>query len=250
MVKIDIDAKCELEWNSQILTGTYKAIGGLGDYAFYENQTPDANGNWWYFYFDIASNAWRFSFAGGTKAISPFMSERPLVPGDSFSETAISPFNESEQIQFDLATHKFSSIDIETTCEISVDDQRKFYFFERSIIWLLMSDKNYMNIVMKMANKINIDTQCENDWNNQTIPGTYQTIGGFGDYTIYKKQTPDANGWWQYLYFDATSNGWSFGWSADTFGPGDTFLETVISPFDNERTGQSSNLIINIIYLE
>ena len=132
MVKIEIDAKCESEWQTQILTGTYKAIGGLGDYAFYENQTPDENGNWWYFYFDTASNGWNFSFKGGTtqKILHELrnMLERPLAPGDSFLGTTISPFNESEQIQFDLATHKLSNIDIETTCEISVDDQRKFYF--------------------------------------------------------------------------------------------------------------------------
>ena len=115
----------------------------------------------------------------------------------------------------------------------------------------LTSDKNYINIVMEMANEwqINVDTQCGNNWHNLTMRGTYGNIGGFGDYAFYKKLTPDANGWWTYLYFDAVTNGWSFGWShpADIFAPGDTYLNTVISPFDKERKGQSSNSIMNII---
>ena len=79
--------------------------------------------------------------------------------------------------------------------------------------------------------------------------GTYENVGGFGDYAFYKKLTPDANGWSQYLYFDAITNGWSFGWSTSSniWGPGDTYLTTVISPFDKERKGQSSNSIMNII---
>ena len=81
VVEIVVDAQCESAWNTQILSGTYQAIGGFGDYAFYQNQTPDANGNWWYFHFDAASNGWNFAFAG------------LLVPGQTAWETVISPFN-------------------------------------------------------------------------------------------------------------------------------------------------------------
>ena len=110
MVKIDIDANCEGEGQTQNHTGTYKAIGGFGDYAFYENQTPDTNGNRWYLYFDTVSNGWTISFQiGASQSTQPGIFDVPSMffPGDSFLGTTISPFDESEQIQFDLATDKF-----------------------------------------------------------------------------------------------------------------------------------------------
>ena len=81
VVEIVVDAQCEGSWNTAVLSGTYQAIGGFGDYAFYQNQTPDGNGNWWYFHFDAASNGWKFEF------------NESLVPGQTAWETVISPFN-------------------------------------------------------------------------------------------------------------------------------------------------------------
>ena len=82
VVEIVVAAQCESAWNTQILSGTYQAIGGFADYAFYQNQAPDGNGNWWHFHFDAASNGWIFAY-----------STELLVPGQTAWETVISPFN-------------------------------------------------------------------------------------------------------------------------------------------------------------
>jgi len=61
--ELEIDARCSNGWNSHVLTGKYKAVGGLGDYAIYEKRTADGNGKWWFFYYDKNNKEFRWSYA-------------------------------------------------------------------------------------------------------------------------------------------------------------------------------------------
>ena len=78
-----IDARCENSRNSLLLSGTYKDVGGFGDYAVYEKQTIDDNGNCWYFYYDTTKSGWNFISTdvrvvpGVTSWVSPWDKDRP-----------------------------------------------------------------------------------------------------------------------------------------------------------------------------
>ena len=80
--QFEIQAQCESEWDSGVISGTYKAVGAYGDYAIYEKQTTDATGNWWFFYYDTTRRGWEFGYVG----------ER-IIPGVTVMERFVSISN-------------------------------------------------------------------------------------------------------------------------------------------------------------
>ena len=77
--KLQIEAQCDSAWNSGVISGTYISVGSLGDYTIYEKQTVDANGNWWFFYYDTTKGVWEFSYSNDR-----------IVPGVTVFGTTIS----------------------------------------------------------------------------------------------------------------------------------------------------------------
>ena len=73
---LEIESNCDSSWNSGVLSGTFRAIGGLAHYTIYAKDTPDGNGNFWYLYFDQNIGIWKFSYAGAIPK-----------PGDNLSKT-------------------------------------------------------------------------------------------------------------------------------------------------------------------
>ena len=61
--QLEIQAQCAGQWNSVVVSGTYKAVGAYGDFAIYEKQTMDANNKWWFFFYDTTTGGWEFSFS-------------------------------------------------------------------------------------------------------------------------------------------------------------------------------------------
>merc|ERR1712176_610008 len=108
-VPFQVKAQCSNSWNSAVLSGWYQATGGFGDYAIYENQTIDWNGKWWFLYYDTNKKAWNFSYAG-----------RRIVPGVTFWETTVSPFDK-DRPGFDHSKHTLALGD--STCKVVIDGQ-------------------------------------------------------------------------------------------------------------------------------
>ena len=44
------------------MSGNFRVAGGLVDRTLYVNDSPDGNGNNWFFYFDNDSKIWKFSY--------------------------------------------------------------------------------------------------------------------------------------------------------------------------------------------
>ena len=88
--------------------------------------------------------------------------------------------------------------------------------------------------------EIVVDAQCQDSWNSEKFSGTYQAMGAFGDYAMYKHESPDEHGNWWYFLFDAASSGWTFADNETVLVPGQTAWDNVILPFNNQP-GKSSN---------
>ena len=84
-----VAAPCGNSWDSYVLSGKFQAVGGFGDYAIYTKRTIDANGNWWFFYFDTSRDGWRFAYSGVK-----------TVAGVSLWGTTVTPFDKDRQGQF------------------------------------------------------------------------------------------------------------------------------------------------------
>ena len=83
--------------------------------------------------------------------------------------------------------------------------------------------------VLSCSKKLQIEAQCDTAWNTGIISGPYVSVGMFGDYTIYEKQTIDANGNWWFFYYDTTRGGWEFSYTNERVVPGVTLMETTVS---------------------
>ena len=57
-----VAAPCRNSWDSYVLSGKFQAVGGYRGYTIYTKRTIDANGKWWFFYFD--TSRWRFAYSG------------------------------------------------------------------------------------------------------------------------------------------------------------------------------------------
>ena len=66
---------------------------------------------------------------------------------------------------------------------------------------------------------------------SRDLSGTYEAVGGFGDYAIYAKQIIDSNENWWFFFYDTTKTGWNFWYSNDRIIPGLTLLGTTVAPF-------------------
>ena len=84
---LEISAHCYNSWNSYVHSGKFQAVGGYGNYAIYVKRTIDANGKWWFFYFD--GFGWKFSYSG-----------QKALPGVSLWGTQVTPYDENRQGQF------------------------------------------------------------------------------------------------------------------------------------------------------
>ena len=84
--QLQVQAKCKSSWNSTVLSGTYKAVGGFGDNVIYEKQSMDLNHNYWFFFYDAKKNGWNFSYRNDR-----------IVPGLTLLRKTVSPFGKSGQ---------------------------------------------------------------------------------------------------------------------------------------------------------
>ena len=73
---------------------------------------------------------------------------------------------------------------------------------------------------------------------------------------IYVERTPDSNQKWYILFFDPNQNGWGFSYTGSPKPepgmflrrqhPSHPMLDKTVTPLDTERSGESSNFIVNM----
>ena len=84
-----------------------------------------------------------------------------------------------------------------------------------------------------------IQAQCEKDWDTEVHSGVYKAVGAYGDYAIYEKETMDSNENWWFFHYDTTRSGWEFGYGKERVVPGVTLMGSTVS--DSNKPGETSD---------
>ena len=88
---------------------------------------------------------------------------------------------------------------------------------------------------------LDIESQCDSQWNSDVLSGKFHVAGGLGDHTLYVNDLPDGNGNNWYLWFDNNKKMWRF-WYGGIPQPGDNIWGYIVSEYDSTLIGKNEFL--------